>query len=1280
MLGKYIIPVVKKDGTCYYAYRYLTNEAANSCTVTFIKGKSNSLEDIISCDLTGATCDLTGATMTAGCIDGTATDLKNITVKSDASDATTYNDAVITFADGTVLKVTIEVISSETATAKEELGTLIANMQELASKVATFVPKGEIALTTTADEPFFIYSNAEIAEGSISNLLDNDNSTYIHTAWGDKNSEDGLNHYLRVYLGEDPSLDKFKFSYVTRTNPNNEKPKQITVAGSETKNGVYTTIAVLTGLPEESTQTYTSADYERKNYKYLRFMVDDTYRDLVDKGNHKVYSMAEFNLYRVETKAEVFDEFKEAITNDFAAEQYNVLVDAIEIYDNSTSATEINAKKEALLAAYDALSEKYYSVRPEEYTMLTELIADMEAVIEKIAVVNANPDAVEGKIALQANAPNAGNYIWSNAPQANEPVGNLLDNDPATIFHSNWQSTTAPADGLDHHLTVELSKATSLFQFYYKSRNKDSNEGYGDYPKTIKVQGSNNGTDYTDIATIYPRNAANEVIKDGAEWTSPVLGDGNTEYSYLRFIVTETTTNKNKDGHIYWHMAEFELYNVKVGVIDAFTTFRGITNDKVVEAYTALLAAKEVNEDGSHEDKQKKYNVLKPIYDALIAKLQQIEEGVYMLALKSYMEDNIEKQRVTQTLPQPADMFIAYNTTPENGSHEGYKLIATGTHEAYAEADKYFTITHNNVGYSLAAQGMYLKQPDLTTWNHIMFSPNKEDEGVYLFTEENGCYKIANIGNGYKAMNAYAEYVIGNDAENKYSTFTIKKVTKYPVSVPESGYTTLSLGFNVILPSGVTAYDVEIDSKNPREYNLVEIAKGGDILAKNTPVIIKATEGNYSFKITMSDENAKGKIGNSVLTGTLVKTYVNGDGFNYKPVIEDGELVFNLVVAATRYETANSAWMRLAQTSGNVIVDEIPEITAVYPEAGNVYRIKSYVENTPAEYQYHYVANSNASITFPTTVTADDKSAMWLCLTDKKNNGKYTFVSALGTVAFGWKGGAETAQEYGIAPGVANGALTMKNGDISLALVTEAHNNNGHAAFNQATNATVQVENWSTDWYFELVEDASVSYEKQFASDSYWATMYLPYAVKANENIEVYYAVESAINDKVIGLTPIETGIIPKNTAVLLHRGAESGTNYEFPLSAEEGTAISGNLFKGNILQTAIDAKSDKVYILLNYNDKEAFYWMADDYNANCEISLGGGYVKCDANKAYFTLPKATQAASAYSFRFPGTTGIEEITGEGVNTGDIYDLQGRKVISTVKGGIYIMNGKKFIAR
>ena len=59
---------------------------------------------------------------------------------------------------------------------------------------------------------------------------------------------------------------------------------------------------------------------------------------------------------------------------------------------------------------------------------------------------------------------------------------------------------------------------------------------------------------------------------------------------------------------------------------------------------------------------------------------------------------------------------------------------------------------------------------------------------------------------------------------------------------------------------------------------------------------------------------------------------------------------------------------------------------------------------------------------------------------------------------------------------------------------------------------------------------------------------------------------------------------------------------------------------------------------------------------------------------------KFTEEKPFYPIKSTNPTAIEEITEQRLESNDIYDLQGRKVIVPVKGGLYIQNGEKFIAR
>ena len=74
----------------------------------------------------------------------------------------------------------------------------------------------------------------------------------------------------------------------------------------------------------------------------------------------------------------------------------------------------------------------------------------------------------------------------------------------------------------------------------------------------------------------------------------------------------------------------------------------------------------------------------------------------------------------------------------------------------------------------------------------------------------------------------------------------------------------------------------------------------------------------------------------------------------------------------------------------------------------------------------------------------------------------------------------------------------------------------------------------------------------------------------------------------------------------------------------------------------------------------------------------GASVAKIPANRAY--LPASTGGSvNALRFDLGETTAIENVMIE-KNNAPIYDLTGRRVLNTMKGGIYIQNGKKFIVK
>ena len=581
-------------------------------------------------------------------------------------------------------------------------------------------------------------------------------------------------------------------------------------------------------------------------------------------------------------------------------------------------------------------------------------------------------------------------------------------------------------------------------------------------------------------------------------------------------------------------------------------------------------------------------------------------------------------------------------------------------------------------------QGEY-KMKSLHTGLYVKsFAKNADHLGA---KDDAAVVKITAIANGQVTLNIGTEDPMHAQEDHgvivqyaasvgNASTWTINEVADlselYSIDVPESGVATLNLAFNVVLPEGVAAYDFvegDIDATGSvHSFALTEVAGAGEVLAKNTPVIIKANEGVYDLTVTFSDENAKNGTAGSVLRGNYWQTTVGTDAVNYLPGVDGDNLVFNKVTADDTSVAANTVWAVLIDDTKN---EAIYESVVRYPELNKVYRIKSYVVS--AANKYHYLANDDARIVFPTTVDNDDNSALWICTS--ANEGKYKFVSALGTAAFGWRCADEEAVEYAISEGVEYGTVALAKDGVNLALTTEEHSDGVN--FNQASGNKYQHEgHWSTDWILEEVEDAEVAYTRSFGEGLKWGTLYLPYSVTVPDGVTAYYATSSDVENNVINLTKIET--VPAYKAVLIYRGENATAEFSFPYNENVDEAVvDGDIFEGCVMERLVQGVENyNYYLLLNSTNGERFYWVYKEYDANGKLWPGKDktHIKCAANKGYLKLP-AQQAASSYSFRFDGTTGVEEVKGENGKVKAIYDLQGRKVVNP-KEGLYIVDGKK----
>lgn len=1297
MLGKYIIPVRVADGT-YYAYRYLENDIRKTLTLSVNEGSTLNLSDYFG--------ELNDVTITAGCIEGEAKDAANVVIKSGSANGTTAKyDVNIAMNDGTVIKFALVVNTAEFAVEKEALAKLIKDMKELTAQVGTFNPVGSKAKVTLqatdANAANYIWTNAQSAkEGPIADLIDGKTGTHFHTDYSAGDQTPG-SHYVAIDLGAGNTLGRFTFDYTTRNGGGGDFPDKIVVYASNDRDANYEEIAVITEpvFPQKTNTKWELGDALYTNKRYLRFNV------YAERG---YWHMSEFNIYNnTRATADVFDAYSGTeLTDEFVAEKYNVLLDAIIAYDNATTKDEITAKKDALQTAYNQLKEKMDAALP--FTLTTD---------ENAPVLYNIYHKRNGKVLGYDYANERVDVVEKIANNSFQAWYFMLVDGGLKIYPYNGDGKLLGANDTSDGKEKLLLATSAKYQDWFITYAVESNSEKYYYIKT-------NGTFVND----YQNNENNIGFWSGA--------NTSTDGSLFKFIEAEFT-----DDNARYYQLKDVLATMPVGTNmmsgDAPGCYPG--GDDYYTAYTTASRLKNAGSAASASDechaaykelraaKSGLGNMIMP-EDGKIYRIKNLivkaNEGERIHYLSANLSDDATKfPKVTDqttrwkcikdgetykfVYEKDESVVLAWKDIVSDGEAQAFTIkpgvergavcLANGTTNLALTNEAW-----NNRGEAAFNQASNNGKTQSSNWSTDWYLEPVGEYPFVITTDEDApvLYKIFIERTSGTTVLQYDEsdgkISVQNKADNNswqawYFMKSDNGFTIHPYNaegkVISAADTRNGDGKVGVAESVQTYYEWKVVERTDNKWN-IQVHDESNYFSNIYGASSKMgfydsnpdTDGGSLFKFIeaefendnaryyqLSDVLATMPVGTNIAGGQNPGYYPGGD--EYKAAYDDAMSLKGEGNGAD-CDACYDAYLELLATKAS-----LGEM--IMPMVGKVYRIKNYTVDTPAEYQYHYLANSNASIVFPTSVEDGDNSAMWVCT--GVNDRNYKFVSALGTAAFGWQGVTEEAVEYTISAGVEPGALALADGVNSLALTTEAWNNSGKAAFNQATNsAKAQAEYWSTDWYLEEVENPGVSYTASINKGNMWATMYLPYAVAIPQGVDVYYAVEGAINGNVIALTQF-SGTIPARTAVLLHRAGNAPStgateNFEFAL-AEDVEAVE-NLFDGTIMRAAIPApEGTRVYLLTNYNATEKFYWMADEYNANCVLAApGAGYVKNDANRAYLKIVGANN--SAFNFRIEGTTGIDEVEGENGNVKAIYDLQGRKLSEITEPGIYIIDGKK----
>lgn len=184
-----------------------------------------------------------------------------------------------------------------------------------------------------------------------------------------------------------------------------------------------------------------------------------------------------------------------------------------------------------------------------------------------------------------------------------------------------------------------------------------------------------------------------------------------------------------------------------------------------------------------------------------------------------------------------------------------------------------------------------------------------------------------------------------------------------------------------------------------------------------------------------------------------------------------------------------------------------------------------------------------------------------------------------------------------------------------------------------------------------------------------FATLALPFDFKvasSNTNDAKLYSGAYNATTGTLDMTAVE-GVVPASAGVVIKSDSKAANIVLTANAKSAATTLTDNQLVGTTEEIAFSELTDKLVFGVTTQNHVGFY-------------AAGGSAALPANRAY--LPTSVLGGEkAVAMNFGGdVTGINAVVKADKANAAIYDLTGRRVTRTVKGGLYIQNGSKFVAR
>lgn len=562
-----------------------------------------------------------------------------------------------------------------------------------------------------------------------------------------------------------------------------------------------------------------------------------------------------------------------------------------------------------------------------------------------------------------------------------------------------------------------------------------------------------------------------------------------------------------------------------------------------------------------------------------------------------------------------------------NLSEEVWDTVGTAyTAKIGTSASKYMYGSPSGVSCYLYSSGTSVKtQKNALPTNNT--HKNWEWQFVPTVVDETLCFRIKN-------MNEEKYIVTSSSTTANLTLGEESSATEYVYGTANGGY-----GFS--------------DKANPKVY--ISVASSGDG-EKNAEAWVNTKSGHAGVKLTFV---TPADFDDLMTKLTAANTTANAYAIGSDPGQYTATAAFTAAKTKAAAIIAEKEYAKAAEFTTYTSNLSTSNLTLNVPQAGKFYTLQ---ETTGS---YHLTP-------LDTFVTSKNQHRLAMSKTASEENRVFYFN---GSCLMGYSNGyfvvssSSNMLVQGSVGATSGAALSFSSGDTSEGSLVVRYNSGNrtlHGGFGYSDGAGSNQTGAGYRFYVREVTDLPLT-----IGTNGWSTFSAPVAVTVPSGVTAYYAPSAPTDGKLV-LEEV-TGAVPANTGIIV-RGTEGTTvNFSTVTTDTEEATVSGNLLQSNVSVNSIEgASGDGKYALAT--NTTVTPKVTGFMKLNTTITLPGH--KC-------WLQTSTSASSGKFLPIALTddpTGIETAeTAVSDSDAPVYDLQGRKVASTRKGGMYIQNGKVFIA-